>query len=114
MVVLMKFIPTFIMCLLCLILASCSPLGAQYRVIQQGNLIDEEQVAQLEPGMSTKQVEDIMGTPLSTNIFNPDRVSYVYSLEQYREPLVLEQLIIEFENGRVVDIDYVAAEADSE
>ena len=91
-------------------LANCSPLGPVYRVIQQGNLIDEEQVAQLEPGMSAEQVEDIMGTPLSTNIFNPNRMTYVYSLEEYRKPLILERLIIDFENDRVIDIDYVEVE----
>lgn len=106
----MKFIQTSIICLLCLTLVSCSPLGPQYRVIQQGNLIDDEQVQKLEAGMSKEEVEDIMGTPLSTDLFNPNRTIYVYSLEEYRNPLILEQVIIDFENDNVVDINHVVYE----
>jgi len=100
----MKLIPTSIICLLCLTLANCSPLGPQFRVIQQGNNIDDKQVQKLELGMTTKQVEDIMGTPLSTDLFNPNRTSYVYSLETHRKPLILERVLIDFENDQVVNI----------
>jgi outer membrane protein assembly factor BamE len=51
-------------------------------VIQQGNFISQEMVAQLKPGMTKEQVRFVLGTPLVTDIFHADRWDYVY----YREP----------------------------
>ena len=50
-------------------------------VIQQGNFISQEMVAQLKPGMSKEQVRFVLGTPLVTDIFHADRWDYVF----YRE-----------------------------
>jgi outer membrane protein assembly factor BamE len=50
-------------------------------VIQQGNFISQEMVAQLKPGMTKEQVRFILGTPLVTDIFHADRWDYVF----YRE-----------------------------
>ena len=47
-------------------------------VIQQGNFISQEMVAQLKPGMSKEQVRFILGTPLVTDIFHADRWDYVF------------------------------------
>ena len=37
-------------------------------VIQQGNFISQEMVAQLKPGMTREQVRFILGTPLVTDL----------------------------------------------
>jgi outer membrane protein assembly factor BamE len=50
-------------------------------VIQQGNFISQEMVAQLKPGMTKEQVRFVLGTPLVTDIFHADRWDYVF----YRE-----------------------------
>jgi outer membrane protein assembly factor BamE len=50
-------------------------------VIQQGNFISQEMVAQLKPGMTKEQVRFILGTPLVNDIFHADRWDYVF----YRE-----------------------------
>src|SRR4249920_632278 len=47
-------------------------------VIQQGNFISQEMVAQLKPGMTREQVRFILGTPLVTDIFHADRWDYVF------------------------------------
>ena len=47
-------------------------------VIQQGNFISDDMVAQLKPGMTKEQVRFILGTPLITPIFHADRWDYVY------------------------------------
>ena len=47
-------------------------------VIQQGNFISQEMVAQLKPGMTKEQVRFVLGTPLVTDIFHADRWDYVY------------------------------------
>jgi outer membrane protein assembly factor BamE len=50
-------------------------------VIQQGNFISDEMVAQLKPGMSKEQVRFVLGTPLVTDIFHADRWDYVFFRE---------------------------------
>ena len=49
--------------------------------IQQGNYISQELVSQVKPGMTREQVRFLLGTPLLTDIFHPDRWDYVYFRE---------------------------------
>ena len=49
--------------------------------VQQGNVITQEMIDQLKPGMSRSQVAYIMGEPILRNTFDPNRWDYVYTLE---------------------------------
>src|SRR5687767_14106840 len=50
-----------------------------YRMeIQQGNFVSQEMVSQLKPGMTREQVRFILGTPMVTDVFHPERWDYVY------------------------------------
>ncbi len=49
--------------------------------VQQGNVITQDMVDKLKPGMSRSQVAFIMGEPVMRNSFNDDRWDYVYSIE---------------------------------
>ena len=67
------------------LLASCSyvPTIAPYKIdIQQGNVVTQEMVSKLKPGMSKAQVRFILGTPLLTDVFHTDRWDYVYVLNK--------------------------------
>ena len=46
--------------------------------IQQGNFIDQDMVAKLQPGMTRAQVKFVMGTPLVEDIFHANRWDYIY------------------------------------
>tara|TARA_B100000963_G_C22446635_1_gene589134 strand:- start:138 stop:422 length:285 start_codon:yes stop_codon:yes gene_type:complete len=48
--------------------------------IQQGNLITQTMVDRLKPGMSKRQVEFVLGTPLIADTLQQDQWHYVYSL----------------------------------
>lgn len=48
--------------------------------IQQGNTVEPEKVNQLKIGMTKEQVRFLLGTPLITDAFHPDRWDYVYFL----------------------------------
>ena len=64
-----------------LLTASCA-LPRLHRVtIQQGNVITQEMVDQLKPGMTREQVAFIMGEPVVRNIFNQDRWDYIYTIK---------------------------------
>lgn len=68
--------------LIALILSSCSLFRIHKMDIEQGNIITQEKIDQLRPGMSEMQVKEIMGTPVLINMFSPNRVDYVYTLQQ--------------------------------
>lgn len=61
-------------------LGACSvPRISPYKIdIQQGNVVTQEMVSQLKPGMTKSQVRFVMGTPLITDVFHKDRWDYVY------------------------------------
>lgn len=48
--------------------------------IQQGNLVTQDMVDRLKPGMSKKQVAFVMGDPVVKNPFDDDRWDYVYTV----------------------------------
>ena len=66
-------------------LNACSTkLGRLFTVykidVQQGNAVEPEKVHQLKIGMTKSQVEYLLGTPMITDIFHPDRWDYIYYL----------------------------------
>ena len=73
--------------------------------IQQGNLITDEMADLLRPGLTQRQVQYVIGTPLVVDTFNPNHWDYVY---QYRfgDGTIEERKIrVIFEQGLVVSID---------
>ncbi len=45
--------------------------------IQQGNVITQEMVEKLKPGMTKSQVRFVLGTPLISDRFHPERWDYI-------------------------------------
>lgn len=65
--------------------------------VQQGNVITQEMIDKLKPGMTRSQVAFIMGEPVVRNSFNDDRWDYIYTIEM---PGV-------FANSQVVSLYFV-------
>ena len=64
-----------------LLTASCA-LPRLHRVtVQQGNVITQEMVDQLKPGMTREQVAFVMGQPVVRNAFDDTRWDYVYTID---------------------------------
>lgn len=63
------------------LLSGCSFPGVYKLDIQQGNIVTQDMVDQLRPGMTARQVRFIMGTPLIADTFNPQRWDYLYSIQ---------------------------------
>jgi len=64
-----------------LVVGSCA-LPSLHRVtIQQGNVITQEMMDQLKPGMTREQVAFVMGSPVVRNAFDDTRWDYVYTLD---------------------------------
>ena len=49
--------------------------------IAQGNIITQEMVDQLRPGMTKRQVIFVMGTPLVRDPYHQDRWDYIYNFQ---------------------------------
>jgi len=62
-------------------LAGCSFPGVYKVDIQQGNVVTQDMIDQLRPGMTRSQVRFIMGSPLITDTFNASRWDYLYSIQ---------------------------------
>lgn len=62
------------------LLAGCSGVNiGPHRIdVQQGNALDQENVARLKPGLNRSQVRFLLGTPLVVDPFRNDRWDYVY------------------------------------
>ncbi len=69
-----------------LVLAGCSlkrpRLPRVHKLtVQQGNVINQQMIDKLKPGMTRSQVAFIMGQPVVRNSFNDDRWDYIYTIE---------------------------------
>lgn len=54
-----------------------------YRVeIVQGNVVTQEMIAQIQPGLGRAQVRDILGSPLLTDPFHANRWDYVFKIRR--------------------------------
>ena len=78
-----------------------------YRIdIQQGNLLDDEDIVQVEVGMTRSQVQFLLGTPMVADSFHRDRWDYAYYFRRGRSPdLIQRWVIVYFENDRVARVD---------
>ncbi|MAS82095.1 MAG: cell envelope protein SmpA [Legionellales bacterium] len=50
--------------------------------IQQGNVIEQNMLDRLKPGMSKNEVKYIMGTPVLIDPFHNNRWEYIFSLQK--------------------------------
>lgn len=98
---------------LVLLLPACSyiPMAPSvYKIdIQQGNVVTQEMVSRLKPGMTKSQVRFALGTPLVSDVFHPDRWDYVYRFqkagvltEQHHVTVVFENDLLKRVEGDVV------------
>jgi len=99
-----------------LLLAACSvtdKVGEKltpYKIdIQQGNVVTQEMVAKLKPGMTKAQVRFVLGTPLITDAFHANRWDYVYRyqkagklMEERKLALFFDQELLQRVEGDVV------------
>ena len=72
--------------------------------IQQGNVVDQEMLDQLKPGMDKKQVKFIMGTPVLIDPFHNERWEYIYSFQEGGTVREQRHITLHFENDKLAYI----------
>jgi outer membrane protein assembly factor BamE len=87
-------------------LSGCTYLPAlPYKIdIQQGNVVTEEMVKKLKPGMTRSQVRFALGTPLVTDIFHNNRWDYIYRFAPSGRITEEQRLTVFFEDDRLTQI----------
>ena len=78
-----------------------------YRIdVQQGNLLEDSDIEQVEVGMTRSQVQFLLGTPMVADSFHRDRWDYAYYLRHGKSRDIERRwLIVYFENERVARVD---------
>lgn len=89
-------------------LSACSNfrLPGLYRlVIQQGNIVTQDMVDQLQPGMTKRQVNYVLGTPLIMDTFHSDRWDYLYTIRDQNGETHQQRLTVYFEDDKLTHFD---------
>lgn len=77
-----------------------------YRIdVQQGNLLEADDVDAVQVGMTRSQVRFVLGTPVIEDPFRRDRWDYIYYFRQGRSRTAERRwLIVYFDGDRVREI----------
>ena len=98
-----------------LALSACGSLefpGVYKLTIQQGNIVSQEMIDRLKPGMTRSQVQFVLGNPVLADSFERDRWNYVYTIDIPGQAIIERELVIVFENDRLLRFegDYTPSE----
>jgi outer membrane protein assembly factor BamE len=99
-------IPVLLVCL-----ATASGCSVYRPTIQQGNILDPNQISKLKLGMSKRQVMFVMGTPLLEDPFHKNRWDYVHTIKPGTSAkMTLQRLTLYFDKDSLERIDKSALE----
>lgn len=90
------------------VLSACGNIGSMdfpgvYKIgIPQGNIITQQMVDQLRPGMTRRQVIFVMGTPLVRDPYHQDRWDYIYSYQPGGGERGQERITVHFIDDQLV------------
>ncbi len=89
------------------LLAGCSGLNiGPHRIdVQQGNALDQDNLARLKPGLSRSQVRFLLGTPLLVDPFRTDRWDYVHTFRKAGKLMEQQRLSLFFDGDTLVRIE---------
>jgi outer membrane protein assembly factor BamE len=91
-----------------LLLGSCSldriPL-VNRPDINQGNIVSQDMINQLRPGMNRRQVTYLLGSPLLTDPFHDNRWDYLYAIEPSGESRELRRVTLAFERDELIQLE---------
>jgi len=76
-----------------------------YRIdVRQGNLVTQEMVVQLKPGLTREQVRFILGSPLVADMFHVDRWDYVYRFQPGHGEAQQRHLAVFFQDNKLTRV----------
>ena len=86
-----------------------------YRVdVVQGNVVTQEVMALIQPGLGRAQVREILGTPLPADPFHANRWDYVFTIRRQGVPDQKRNITVFFENDVVARFDTAELPSENE
>lgn len=77
-----------------------------YRIdVVQGNVVTQEVMDQIQPGLGRTQVREILGTPLLMDPFHADRWDYAFTIRRQGVPDQKRRITVYFQNDVVERFD---------
>ena len=82
--------------------------------VQQGNVITQEMIDRLKPGMTRNQVEYVMGRPVLQDPFDDDQWVYLYTMDVPDIFMQAFKMVLVFEDDTLVTItgDFIPTTAE--
>ena len=90
--------------LIVLSLAACSSFrfpGVHRINIQQGNVVTQQMIDKLRPGMTQSQVRFVMGNPVIDDPLDADRWDYIYTFQLAGGTTIRKELSLYFVEDRL-------------
>lgn len=82
------------------------PAFTPYKMdVQQGNVVTQDMIARVQPGMSRSQVRFALGTPLVVDPFRTDRWDYVYLYQKAGVVTEQRRIAVIFKDDKLVRIE---------
>lgn len=100
-----KLIKTLTLSVALTLVSGCSYVGVYKRDLAQGNLVTQDMVGQLQPGMNRDQVRNIMGTPLLEGPFDASQWDYLFRLDEAYGGIEQRRVTLTFDGQRLVHIE---------
>lgn len=94
-----KLSHVFIALFITLLLQACSFPGVFKINVQQGNIITQEMLDTLKPGMTQKQVHFVLGKPVLDNLFDPTLENYVYTYQKSGGEIKQQTIKVYYQDG---------------
>lgn len=85
--------------------SGCTYFSVYKRDLAQGNLVTNNMVEQLRPGMSRQEVINLMGSPLLEAPFNAEQWDYVYRLDEAYGDVMQRRVTLTFAGNNLVNIE---------
>ena len=88
------------------VIAAAALTGCVYQApIAQGNLLKQDDIEQVQAGMTRSQVRFLLGTPMIDDPFHADQWDYVYYVKIGRRDAAFKRWVsIRFDGDRVSEI----------
>lgn len=82
-----------------ILIQACSFPGVFKINVQQGNIITQEMLDTLKPGMTQKQVHFVLGKPVLENLFDPTFENYVYTYQKGGGEIQQQTIKVYYQDG---------------
>jgi len=87
------------------IITACSFPGVYKIDVQQGNIVEQEALNQLQAGMTRQQVHFVLGSPVVESTFSPEYEAYLYTIQIAGGDMHRQRVLLFYQNDILENIE---------